>query len=619
MTKTKILVVEDEVIVSDDIRKTLLNNGYDVPATASSGEEAIKKIKETKPDLVLMDIIIQGEIDGIETAGKIKSQCNVPIIYLTAFSDRKTIERAKITEPYGYIIKPFKEKELNIAIEMSLFKHRMEKKLKENREWFTTTLKSISDAVIATDSKGCVKFMNPVAQSLTGWGLEEARGKPLNEVFITVTEAPEDIKERQIVMMTGNKSMIPIDASSAPIKDDKGNVTGMVMVFRDVTERKRAEDALRQSKEFNETVINSMNYSLSIIDARDYRILDANQAFLNTYGLEKRQVIGETCYEITHNQTGPCMPPDDTCPIMETLRTGKTSTAEHIHRIKDGRKQFVEVVSSPIKNKNEEIRYVVHVARDITEQKMAEETRLEKERLLYANKAKSEFLANMSHELRTPLNAVIGFSELLKMKTAGALNEKQEHYIENILSGSKHLLALINDILDLSKVEAGRMELVIEKISVPETINDTLGLIKETAARHSITLIKDFDPQLDFIEADPQRFKQILFNLLSNAVKFSKNGGGTITITAKKEGCMAKISVSDAGIGIREEDMGRLFKSFEQLDSGSSRSYGGTGLGLAITRKLVELHGGKIMAESKYGEGSTFTFLLPVEAKKEEK
>jgi signal transduction histidine kinase len=157
----------------------------------------------------------------------------------------------------------------------------------------------------------------------------------------------------------------------------------------------------------------------------------------------------------------------------------------------------------------------------------------------------------------------------------------------------------------------GKIELVIEKIYVPETINETITLIKEKTARHNVVIKKEIDPQLE-IEADKQRFKQILFNLLDNAVKFSKNEGGIVTITAEKEGDMAKISVSDTGIGIKEEDMGKLFNKFQQLDSSISRRYGGTGLGLAITKRLVELQGGKIMAESKYGEGSTFTFLLPL-------
>ncbi len=250
--------------------------------------------------------------------------------------------------------------------------------------------------------------------------------------------------------------------------------------------------------------------------------------------------------------------------------------------------------------------------KSIDSQRQAQKIQLENERLVYTSKAKSEFLANMSHELRTPLNSIIGFSELLKQKTFGELKEKQERHVDNIITSGKFLLNLINDILDLSKVEAGKMELVIEKVPVPEIINESLILIKERAAKHKVILKKELDPHLDIIETDNMRFKQVLFNLLSNAVKFSKPDGGTITITAKKEGDMAKFSVSDTGIGIREDDLSKLFNNFEQLDSGVARHFGGSGLGLAISKKLVELHGGNIWAESKFGEGSTFYFTIPI-------
>ncbi len=304
---------------------------------------------------------------------------------------------------------------------------------------------------------------------------------------------------------------------------------------------------------------------------------------------------------------------------LEALRTGETAHRDIIMQLANGEQKFFYIVASPVKDDNGKIRQINEIVIDITERKHAEETRLENERLAAADRAKSEFFANMSHELRTPLNSIIGFSELMKQGTAGKLNEKQKHFIDNIFTSGTFLLSLINDILDLSKIEAGKIELAPEKMSVPVTIKETFSLIKEKAMKHNVVLNTEFDTELEFIEADKQRAKQILFNLLSNAVKFSKEEGGTITITTKKERDMAKISVSDAGIGIKEENMKKLFQKFEQLESGISQKYGGTGLGLAITKQLVELHGGKIRAESKYGEGSTFTFMLPIEAEKKEK
>jgi signal transduction histidine kinase len=242
----------------------------------------------------------------------------------------------------------------------------------------------------------------------------------------------------------------------------------------------------------------------------------------------------------------------------------------------------------------------------------AEEIRLENERLMYAKKSKSEFLANMNRKVRTPMTSIIGFAELLGQKQQGGLDEKQERYAENILSSSKHLFGIISSILDISSVDEGKLELVFEEISILRILDGILDLVKEKARKGNVILKKEIDPAVEFIEADPVRLKQILFNIIGNAVSFSKPEGGTVNIIVNKEGNMVKISVADTGIGIKEEDKGRLFKEFEQLDSGITRKYGGTGIGLATTKRLVELHGGKIMVESKYGEGTTFTFLLPL-------
>ncbi|HJV10952.1 MAG TPA: GAF domain-containing sensor histidine kinase, partial [Burkholderiales bacterium] len=228
-----------------------------------------------------------------------------------------------------------------------------------------------------------------------------------------------------------------------------------------------------------------------------------------------------------------------------------------------------------------------------------------------ANKHKSDFLANMSHELRTPLNAIIGFSEVLSERMFGELNEKQADYLKDIHESGKHLLSLINDILDLSKIEAGRMDLEISTFDLPSALSNAMVLVRERAQRHGIDLTLEVDKDLGAFRADERKFKQIVLNLLSNAVKFTPDGG-RVSVAAKKDTTRVEIAVRDTGIGIAPEDHAAVFEEFKQVGRDYTKKAEGTGLGLALTKRFVELHGGDIRLESALGTGSTFTISLPL-------
>lgn len=392
-----------------------------------------------------------------------------------------------------------------------------------------------------------------------------------------------------------------------PSEDDK-RLIGIIASAIGVEEKRRqAEDTFKKLSSAIE-----QSGDCVIITNKDENIEYINPAFEKLTGFIKEEVIGKKPNFLKSGKHDK----EFYQKLYRTINSGRIFRAEINNKKKNGEIYIAETTIVPIKDAQGNIMHFVSTEKDMTERKKAQTMLIENQKLAFASKAKSEFLANMSHELRTPLNSIIGFSELMVMNTS--LDNKQKHYLQNVITSGKFLLNLINDILDLSKVEAGKIELVIDKIDVPSVLGETLSLIKEKASKHNIILKKDLDPALSDIEADQQRLKQILFNLLSNAVKFSKQEGGTVTITAKKEGDMAKFSVSDTGIGIRDEDMNKLFSAFEQLDSGITKKYGGTGLGLAITKKLVELHGGRITVESRYGEGSTFTFTLPISANTKE-
>jgi signal transduction histidine kinase/putative methionine-R-sulfoxide reductase with GAF domain len=227
-----------------------------------------------------------------------------------------------------------------------------------------------------------------------------------------------------------------------------------------------------------------------------------------------------------------------------------------------------------------------------------------------ASQHKSEFLANMSHELRTPMNAIIGFSEVLSERMFGDLNEKQDEYLKDIHASGQHLLSLINDILDLSKIEAGRMELELTDFHLPATLDNAMTLVRERAGRHSIALHMSVDERLDQVRADERKIRQVVLNLFSNAIKFTPEGG-SISVRAIPGAGVVEVSVSDTGVGIAPEDQEAIFEEFRQVGT-AAKKVEGTGLGLALSRKFIELHGGRIWVQSQLGEGSTFTFTIPM-------
>jgi len=369
-------------------------------------------------------------------------------------------------------------------------------------------------------------------------------------------------------------------------------------------------------------VVAEDRYRNLVDNANDAIITTDLEGRIITWNRSAHNIFGWTEEEVSGKKLTMLLVPQDKQigneKLFHSILVGKSfSGFESVYMNKDGKKIYVSLTISPLTNSDHKIIGLSCVIRDITDRKHIQAIEAENMHLAFLIKAKSELLPAMSHDLGTPLNAMIGFSELLRNETPGKLNEKQKKYVEHINISSKRMLDIVNDILDLDRAETGKIGLMIENISVPEILDETISLFREKATQHNVVIKNEHDSELNFIEADRKRVKQILFNLLSNAVKYSKPEGGTVTIITKKQGDMAKFSVSDTGIGIKEEDMGKLFSAFEQLDLGIASKYGSTGLGLVVTKKLVELHGGRITAESRYGVGSTFSFTLPIEGKKE--
>jgi PAS domain S-box-containing protein len=419
-------------------------------------------------------------------------------------------------------------------------------------------------------------------------------------------------------------------------------------------DKQRASAALCESEQRYKRLIESVTdyiYSVRIVDGTPRETMHGPGCVSVTgYTTEEYDRDPYLWYRMVHRED--C---DAVKKLAEDILAGKALPIEHRILHKNGSVRWVR--NTPVPRYDERKRLVSYdgLVVDITERKGAEEALIKYKDTLEervgkrtreleearkqaetASRTKSEFLANMSHELRTPLNSVIGFSEVLQDELFGTLNEKQREYVGNICGSGRHLLQLINDILDLSKVEAGKMELEPSSLQLKKVLEGSLAMFQERAMKHAIALDFVLAPGADcMIVADERKLKQIMYNLLSNAMKFTLEGG-SVSVRARKVQSskykvqsdeqkyselrtsnselhedLIEISVADTGIGIKTEDISKLFQEFTQLESSYSRNHEGTGLGLALTKRFVELHGGTVRVESEYGKGSTFSFSLP--------
>ncbi len=383
-------------------------------------------------------------------------------------------------------------------------------------------------------------------------------------------------------------------------------------VAEDVSEQRRAEEGLKSSARCLRSVVQSAMEGIVLLNQRG-DITSWNQAAVRMFGYSEEDANGRSLSAL--------LVPDDRTTLRNSLSAAAhedslntPQTLEVLALCKDGDTLPVEIAIAAWRSgEGEGEVYYTATIRDVSERRRAEDFRRAKESAEEANRAKSQFLANMSHELRTPLNAIIGFSEILHDRTFGDLTPKQDRYVGNILTSGRHLLQLINDILDLSKVEAGHVDLEYVAFPVAVAVRNVDNLVKVLLSKKNITLDTEVSNDLPVLIADQAKFKQILYNLVSNAIKFTPEGG-KVTVSAKaiENGSVLQVAVKDTGIGISTEDQERVFKEFEQVDNSYARQQQGTGLGLALVKRFVEMHGGRIGVHSEgEGKGTTFLFTIP--------
>ncbi len=521
---------------------------------------------------------------------------------------------------------------------------------------------SVSFSSIATDAKGVIQIFNVGAERMLGYAAADVvnivtpahisdareaivRAQALSLEFATpiapgfdalvwkASRGIEDIYDLTYIRKDGSR--FPAVVSVTALLDEQGAIIGYLLIGTDNTARRQAEEErmkldqrLRDQQFYTRSLIESNIDALIATDPRGI-ITDVNKQTEALTGCTRDELIGAP---LKNHFTDPHRAEAG---ISRVLTEGKVTNFELTARARDGKLTVVSYNATTIHDRDRNLQGVFAAARDLTEQKLFEETLQKNLELEDASRMKSEFLANMSHELRTPLNAIIGFSEVLNDGMVGDLTIKQRGFINDIVGSGRHLLSLINDILDLSKVEAGKMTLELEPVRASSMFVNSLSIVRERAASRDIRLTLDADEEMGSMLADVRRVKQIVYNLLSNAVKFT-GAGGRVTLRTDRVpradvGSLSnvwrgrsfpfpestfsefiKISVTDTGIGISPEGLTQLFKPFSQVDGGLARQFEGTGLGLAMVKILAELHGGAVAVESAPGEGSRFTAWLPL-------
>ena len=522
---------------------------------------------------------------------------------------------------------------------------------------------------IATDANGVIQIFNVGAERMLGYAAVDvmnkitpadisdppeviSRAKALSAEFGTpiapgfealvfkASRGIEDIYELTYIRKDGTR--LPAVVSVTALRDALGAIIGYLLIGTDNTARQQVEEErakldqrLRDHHFYTRSLIESNIDAIMTTDSRGI-ITDVNKQTEALTGCTRDELIGAPFKDYFTD------PLRAEAGINQVLGEGKITNYELTARARDGRLTVVSYNATTFHDRNRRLQGVFTAARDVTELKRFEQTLQQKNvELEAASRMKSEFLANMSHELRTPLNAIIGFSEVLKDGMMGELSPQQQRFIGDIFGSGTHLLSLINDILDLSKVEAGKMSLDLELVQVSSLFMNSLSIIREKAATRGIRLEIEDSEAGGSIEADARKVKQIVYNLLSNAVRFS-NEGGKVTLVAtrvprsqvgQRSGYAAsralpvadstfeeflEVSVADEGIGIAASGLEQLFRPFSQIDSGLARKFEGTGLGLAMVKLLAELHGGTVAAESSEGQGSRFTVWLPIRPREAE-
>jgi PAS domain S-box-containing protein len=613
-----ILIVEDEAVVALDLAAQVREMGYSVVGVADTGERALALARTHQPDLTLMDIRLRGPMDGVQVAQQLMQEQVSPVLYMTSYSDPDTVQRAARTGPYGYLTKPFQSKELHAGIEVAIYKSRMERRLRESERWFASTLRCVQDGVLVTGADARVRFMNLAAEQLTGWPAEQALGHPAADLLQFAgppdgrTSAERALHDGRVVGVQHARRLhrrdgreVPVDESAAPVEDEHGERLGAVVVLRDATERLQHEHRLRASEERFRSAFDHAPLGMALVSL-DGHFMQVNAALCRLLGGDASRFKGESCEELTH-----CDDRAHQAARLRELLGSQLSVVQfeaRYFRRDDGEPVHALVSVSLLRESDDPVCYLYQV-NDLSAQKKAAEQlaelaaeRMKAQAAELATQAKNEFLSRMSHELRTLLNAVLGFAQLMKMKGM-AESPSAAAYTDHIIQAGQHLVALVDDVLDLQRLSTGRLHLNMTTLSLVTAVADASEFLAPLQQQYGVAVDCAVQPGVQ-VSADELRLRQVLLNVGSNAIKYNKPGGSVRCHADITPAGRVRLFVDDTGMGIATDALARMFQPFERL--GKERSgIPGTGLGLVIARSLMQEMGGSLTVTSQLGAGTS--------------
>lgn len=617
----KILIVEDEAIIVKSLENRLLKAGYSIIGFASSGGEAIRLARLQKPDLILMDIKLEGEMNGIEAAEEINKHLNIPIIYLTSYSDDDTFQKAKITNPFAYLHKPFDGEQLQRIIDLTLMNHNIKNQLELTKRRYQLALNAGNAAVWEVSVDTGKIYYDSNLKSLFGYEEYELSDNIedwyyllhpedlalIQETFQRLIKGEDSTSKLDYRIIRKNRTVGWVSTQIKVLRTKDGKVEKLIGATTDITEQKLSEQALIKSEEKFRSTFESAGIGMAIIGP-DTRFTKVNKSFCDMTGYSWKDFIQFYFDDISDMEDY-----HKVKEILDNLLEDKISGPQQIEfrlKSKEGKTVWSATSVTLVKNLRQQPLYFIVIFQNITQRKAAEEKlKIYAEELKNINSAKDKFFSIISHDLRNPFHTILGASEFLSMYSDDLTQKELKDTSINIHNAAKNVYNLLTNLLEWARVQTGSIEVNKTDIDINVLVNEVFDLYNENIEKKQLKMINKLSGNV-FVLADRYMLQTVLRNLVSNAIKFT-NAGGSITISVKEYENETSILVEDDGIGISPENQKKLFNYDQHLSLKGTNNETGTGLGLAISKEFIEKNGGQILVESTINSGSTFTIKLP--------